>query len=275
MTLSAFAVDSQVDLRIDTNPYNLEEKSSFNVTTTTAMVSESEKHALIFTPEMSFYANGGIDFSITYGHRHRLSNFVVGHHFFFDRTNVSFKSLDQIGSGIDIQTNLCDFRMNYYHPTTKYGKGSIRACKWADCEIFFKTPYFGVGTGPLYNLDMKAWALHSRIVIPLKSCSLNFGAICGGGEYGQSQAVFSLSFHLFEPNKRDALISPPCHVQKSNIYYNSGYALDKPNFKQRRHGIVKLDYNPSIVSYIAQTEDDVTLRDKEHKEHKDGNKEEK
>jgi hypothetical protein len=257
-TLStAFAAESQVDLRIDTNPRDLNAKSSLNVSTTTAVYVE-ESHAILMMPEMSFYTNGGIDFSVTGAHRHRWNNWVWGHTMFFDRTYVDGNSLDQIGTGMDLQTDRFDFRANYYHPATHYGNAEFVASKWLDAEIFFKTKYFGVGTGPLYNIDMKAWALHSRIVIPLRNCSLNFGGICGSGELGQSQAVFSISFHLFKPSKANRLISPPCHVQKSNIYYNSAYSFEGKDDTQ-----VVLQYNPNLVSYIEQTEDEATLGDKE------------
>lgn len=249
-----FSADSQVDLRLDTDPSNLQGKSAFNVITTTALQTEDSKHAVLFTPEMSFYANGGIDFSVTTTHRHKYKNVVVGHNIFFDRTNAGSFFLDQLGTGFDLLTPRFDFRVNYYHPITNYAYSPLKACKWADSEIFFKTPYFGVGTGPLYNLDMKEWALHSRVIIPFKDFSLNFGGLCG--QAGFSQAIFSISFHLFKPKSQDILISPPCHVQKANIYYNSGYMFD-PMMES------KLEYNPNIVTYIEQSEDEITLRDKD------------
>lgn len=257
---SVFAADSQVDLRLDTNPSDLNGKSAFNVVTTTAIQADSNNHALLFTPEMSFYANGGIDFSVTSAHRHRHRDFVWGHNVFFDRTNVGGQFCDQVGTGLDLLTNRFDFRINYYHPITDYGASPLRACKWADSEIFFKTKYFGVGTGPLYNVDMKHWALHSRLVVPCRDFTLNFGGLCG--EAGYSSAIFSISFHLFKPKNPDTLTCPPCHVQKANIYYNTGYYLQGASHDDILHGKVKIEYNPNVMTYIDQSEEEITFQDK-------------
>lgn len=257
-----FAADSQVDLRIDSNPYDLSGKSSFNVVTTTALQTDSEAHAALFTPEMSFYTNGGIDFSVTAAHRHRFKNIVWGHNVFFDRTNVGGQFCDQVGTGLDLLTNRWDFRANYYHPITDFGYSPLKACKWIDSEIFFKTKYFGVGTGPLYNVDMKNWALHSRLVVPFKDFSLNLGGICGGGETGIAQVLFSISFHIFKPRSNDTLITPPCHIQKASIYYNSVYALQNASHEDVLNGKVRIDYNPNIVTYIEQSEEEMAFQDK-------------
>lgn len=261
-----YSAESQVDLRIDTNPMNLQGRSAFNLTTTTSLPDDAENHALIFTPEMSFYTNGGIDFSITTGHRHKWDSWILGHTIFFDRSNVSGIALDQMGTGFDLQTPRFDFRMNYYHPITQLDESPIQLAKWMDAEIFFKTPWFGVGTGPLYNIDQNSFSLHSRIVVPVKDITLNLGALCGEGEMGISQAIFSISFHLFKPKKPNALTSPPCHVQKSHLYYNSGYAYEKASPRERIAGKAKLDYNPNFVEYIEQSEEEITLLDKKKEE---------
>lgn len=263
---SGQAAESQVDFRIDTDPTNLQGKTSFNLTTTTAIPDDAENHAIIFTPEMSFHTNQCIDFSITTGHRHRWKSWVLGHTLFFDRSNLEGIALDQIGTGVDLQTTRFDFRANYYHPITNLKFSAIQPSRWTDAEIFFKTPYFGVGTGPLYNLDTKTWALHSRLVVPIKDVTLNLGALCGAGEYATTQAMFSISFHLFKPKKPDALISPPCHVHKASLYYNSGYSIENASFDDLYSGKIKLEYNPKIVSYIEQNEDEVTFQDKRKRE---------
>ena len=249
-----YAADSQVDVRIDTDPNNLQNRSSFNITTTTSQEFGTD-HALLFTPEMTFYNDGSVDFSIGAGHRHNWKGLAFGHHVFFDRSTVGALCLDQVGTGVDVLSDRVDFRANYYHPCTKATDGgffTVKSCRWADAEFFFKTPYFGVGTGPLYNLDFKNWAIHSRLVVPLRDCSVSVGAIAGQGGYGQ--ALLSVSFHLFKPKSKGNLTAPSCHVQKSNIYYNFGYMMTTPPDGE--------NIDAGLISYIDNTEAEITHQEK-------------
>lgn len=265
---TAFAAESQLDLRVDADPINLQRKTSINITSTTSVKTPDEQHGFLITPEMSFYHTGGIDFSVTGAHRHRWDNWVLGHNIFFDRTNFDQFSLDQIGTGVDLQTPRFDFRANCYFPISTSNAKSLKPCKWVDSEIFFKTPYFGIGTGPLYNIDLNTWALHSRIVVPMKDITLNLGGICGAGNYAQNTVMFSMSFHLFKPKKSDALTLPACHVHKSSIYYKSNYSYNSSKEDDKLHSTkprLKLNYNPNVVVYIDQLEEESTLVDREIK----------
>ena len=266
-----FAHDSSLDLRIDADPTNLGGSGSMNVTTTN--VAEFGNHSLLFTPEMSFYANGGIDFSVSAGHRHTFWGATFGHHVFFDRSNQGLMTFDQIGTGLDVLTARWDLRANYYEPYYKraryYGPFySVTSSKWADAEIFFKTRFFGVGTGPLYNIDEKHWGLHSRLIIPMNHCSVSIGAICGQSDH--AQGCVSVSFHLFKPKVCSPLVIPGSHVQKSNVYYIFA-DKEKDPAKRARDEVMRPHFNPNMVRYVEQTEDSITLRDKgQHKE--DGEK---
>lgn len=246
---TVFATESQIDLKIDADPNDLHKKSSFNVMSTTS--ANSEDHSVLISPEMSLYTTGTIDFSLTGTHRHRLGSYIFGHSIFFDRSNMGFVSFDQLGTGFDVLTKRMEARLNYYHPICYGKKMAVKAAKWLDAEVFFNTPYFGVGTGPIYNIDMKFWALHSRLVIPMRTCSFTLGGICG--EKGYAQAFISVSFHLFRPAHSDLLIAPPCHTSKSNIYYKSAFKMDTQG------NLIDI-YDQRFVDYISQIEDEVSCK---------------
>lgn len=252
------ASDNQVDFRVDTDPSNLDHRTSFNVATTTSVMEGN--HSILICPEMTFYTSGGVDFSVAMAHRHRFKGFVLGHQVFFDRSNTRSFDTDQIGTGFDLLTNQFDFRVNYYQPIRSRGVITFKSSKWMDAEILFKTKYFGVGTGPLYNFNMKEWALHSRLVIPMKGFSVNFGALCG--QSGLSQALVSISFHLFKPNHSSALISPPGHVKKSSIYYNSACFFDGLNNPMVEVRDMQ-DFHQDASHYIHQSEEEMTFQKRE------------
>lgn len=265
-SLSIFGAESQVDLRIDSNPLIPNQRSSLNVTSTNFVDFMEGKHGALLTPEMTFHVNGNTDFSVTMAHRHKFKNVVWGHSVFLDRTHLDFCQLDQVGTGLDLLTNFFDVRLNYYHPLTRFKYPIIFPNRWVDSEVFFKTKFFGVGTGPLYNIDTKTWALHSRIVVPLKTFSIHLGALCGSGPWADSKAVLSVSFHLFRPKTMNRMATPASHLQRSSFYYTSAYV--PPELVQKvapwpvRKSYAKSISPLSAEKYLDFVEETITLQPK-------------
>ena len=255
------AAESQVDLRIDSDPDNLGKRSCFNVTTTNSITNQN--YAFLFSPSMSFYVDGAVDFSFAFANRYQFSKCVVGHQVFFDRSYRPTLVADQLGTGIDVLTNHFDVRLNYYHPLRTKGLYKFSGSKWMDSEILFKTPYFGVGTGPLYNIDMRTWALHSRLIIPMKGFSVNIGGLCGAGAY--SQLMISLSFHLFPAKNATRLTSPMCHVKKMSIYTDPSYVIEALHGKGTARSVQRF-YGLETSTYVEQSEESMTLRSREDTE---------
>lgn len=266
-SITLWSADSQVDLRIDTNPFVPQQNSSLNVTSTNSVTFSEGNRGLLFSPEMTFHLAGAVDFSLTTAHRHRFKNFILGHNVFLDRTHIDDLQIDQIGTGLDFLAKDFDVRFNYYHPLTQAKETAIYPNKWVDSEVFFKTKYFGVGTGPLYNIDRKDWALHSRVVVPLKTFSVHVGALCGGGDWAQSKVVFSVSFHLFKPRVADRMITPPCHLQRSSFYYTSMYVPPEAPEALKSYIIEKVGkkgiFNPKVGDYLDTVEEGIALQDRD------------
>jgi len=114
----------------------------------------------------------------------------------------------------------------------------------------------------MYNIDQKELSLHSRLIIPLKSCSLSLGVLAG--QNGFAQGLLSVSFHLFKPSSPDSLFTPAHHVQKSNIYYYFHLPMKVNKEKENRFVLTTdiPDQTSEIIHYIEQSEENITLRDK-------------
>lgn len=212
--------NSYLDLHCAIDPYDLRGQTRFDLSA--PHVFFHQDGSLIFTPEASVYTNSNVELGFSLAKKHQWGEHIVGTHVFYDRSHISGNSFHQTGIGAVYSTDRFDFTTNYYHPLTKVQGSSwdaVTPTKWVDTEMLLKTPYFHVGTGPIYNIQYKHFALHSRLVVPTKHCMFSVGGVIGEGGY--SQGFFSVSFNLMKNGEITPLSTPISRTKKCSVAFYS------------------------------------------------------
>lgn len=126
---------------------------------------------MVFSPRIGTYLDGSLDLSVGVGSRHQIGENVFGYHAFWDYSVSGSLSLHQVSPSIEYITPDFDVRVNYYHPLDSYKlkNGMVYfPQRWMETEAIFKTPYFHIGGGPVYNLSSKIFGAKVKISVPFQ-----------------------------------------------------------------------------------------------------------
>lgn len=235
--------NSYLDLQVAVDPKDLRGQTHFNFAAPHVFFHKGG--SFVLTPEARVYTNSNIELGCSLAKKFEIGANVAGLHLFYDRSQIEGNSFHQTGIGAVYSTDMFDITSNYYLPfkakKVKDRWNAVTTSGWVDSEILFKTPYFKVGTGPTYNVDYNAFALHSRIIIPTPTCCLSLGGLVGDG--GFNQAYLSLSFNLMKNGEITSLSTPISRTQKCCVSF---YTEDLKKAKK-------------LQEYVEQVERDMTM----------------
>lgn len=224
---SLFAYDSYIDCQVTANPYDLRGQTHIDITA--PHVFYHEQGSVIFTPELTSYVGSNTDIGFSLAKKHLIGPFTVGSHIFYDRSSFPGGNFHHVGSGIFVGTDHFEFTSNYYHPLSPgwsipaipmvRADAFVKPCKWIDSEFQIKSPWFQVGTGPIYNFDYKEVALHSRLIVPTERCTFSLGGMMS--ESGFCQGFISVSFSLMKNPSSSMLSTPLNRTKKCSVAYQN------------------------------------------------------
>ena len=225
--LMAKATESTVDLRMAVDPIDAKNRSHIDILSQTTF--DMGPCSLLVNPEIDFYFNKSVDFGLSLGHRWALPYGALGHHIYFDRSQLPKLSVNQIGTGIDYLTPYVDFRLNYYQPLSgifELAGYKFKPCKWIEGEALLKTPFANFGIGPSLNFDNQVWGAQGRVIFPFERFSLGVGSHID--QRGNSDAFLCTSFHLYKDKNGDPKNQVASHNKRPKIEF---YPIKPPKKK--------------------------------------------
>lgn len=232
LTAKVVAVDGFFDLSVNTDFADMEHRSHIDMTTLVVTPLQTKTpRALLLTPRVSVFFDGTMDFSAAVGMRHQTPWGVLGHHVFWDGTSFKGANFHQLGGSLDFLTETLDFRVNYYHPVTKYQSYEsmmFSSHKWMESEVVLKTAGFLLGAGPTYDLFTNTWGLQSKATIPMNM--VNFSVVSAYDALNKFSTSFSISFRLYNSLRESLLHDPVSH--KSRVQCSKEYAFVPSTYKK-------------------------------------------
>lgn len=257
LTTLLTASESMTDLRIAVDPFDAKNRSHVDFVAQASF--DAGKFSFLVNPELAVYLNKSVDFGISLGHRWPFMNGAIGHHVFFDRSQMPTISVNQVGSGIDWLTPFMDFRANYYHPISPaitLKDRLVKPCKWGELEAVYKTKYFNVAAGPNFNFDSRILGAQSRFVIPFERFSLGIGGTID--QSGKKEAFLLTSFHLYRDKGGQYSNIPASHSKRPKVEFITVKLKQKKTEDKKVHKLeeAKKKFDEEDLQPIVEAIDD-------------------
>lgn len=257
---TVLANESMLDLRMAVDPFDAKNRSHIDIVSQASF--KTPYCSLLVNPEIAFFLNKSVDFGISLGHRWELPVGILGHHIFFDRSQLPKISVNQIGTGIDLLTSKIDIRANYYHPVSPsvlLRDRIVKPCKWMEAEAMFKTPYFNLGVGPNLNIDSGVMGAQGRVIIPFERFSVGLGGMLDAR--GERQGFIITNFHLYRDKSGDITHTPLSHTKRPKIEFvpvhpNKNKKNSQPNSQNKKESPEEVVTDPEKINQIIKEKED-------------------